>query len=249
MEEPVGLKAHAAALRTASATWPRRPEVPGRPDPELAGLAEELDRILEHHAVNEGLRMPAPAHFHDEARHRQRIARPPIARTGHADPIRSESLDDVGRALWRHFGLRVERQSRPVPACENLFDGVLFGVIDHHAAGHELRVPLEHVDRHLRALQLVFEMRGVDQNQLLVGEGQLDLFGERRHFVAGNAVHPDLADAEHGRPVEELRNSRQHIAGKLAIVGLLGVHRQPRSSAARPYCAARFGSNSVSCRK
>ncbi len=76
-------------------------------------------------------------------------------------------------------------------------------------------------------LQLVLEVRRVDQDQLPVRERQLDLLGVGVDLVARDAVQADLADAEHGRPVEELRDALQHLARQLAVVRFLRVHRHP----------------------
>ena len=58
-----------------------------------------------------------------------------------------------------------------------------------------------------RALVLVLEVRRVDQDELPVFGGQLDLLGEGRDLVARHPVQADLADAEHRRAIEETRDA------------------------------------------
>ena len=58
------------------------------------------------------------------------------------------------------------------------------------------RKAVQHVDRDARALQLVLEMRRVNQDHLLVRERQLHLLGVGGDLVAGDPVEADLADAD-----------------------------------------------------
>ena len=171
--------------------------------------------------------MAPPAHLHREPRHGDRVARTPVACAGHADALGPVLLDDVDRALRRDLRLRVERQPRPEPVLQDHLDRVLFGVIDHHALRLDLAVAAQDVDGDVRPLVLVLEVRRVDEDQLVVGDRQLHLLGVGGDLVARDAIEADLADAEHGRPIEELRDAREHVAGELAVVGLLRVDRQP----------------------
>ena len=56
---------------------------------------------------------------------------------------------------------------------------------------------------------------------------ELDLLGVGVDLVARDPVQADLADAQHRRSAQELRNPRQHVARELAVVRLLRVHRHP----------------------
>ena len=88
----------------------------GRRGVELARLAEKPGGVLEDHAVDQIVGQAPAAHLHDEPRHGQRVARPPVARAGHADPIGAVLLDQVHGALSRDLRLRIERQAGPVAA-------------------------------------------------------------------------------------------------------------------------------------
>ena len=77
--------------------------------------------------------MMATAHLEHEARDGEGVARPPVARAGDADPLRSEALDHVDRTRGRDLRVRVERQPRPVAVVEDQRQRVLLGMIDHDA--------------------------------------------------------------------------------------------------------------------
>ena len=158
----------------------------------------------------------------------RRILEAVVARTGDQNPIGSVLLDHVDRALCRHLRLRIQREPGPIAVFEDLLDRVLFGVIDDDAAGREIGIAAQHVDRHARALVLVLEMRRVNQDELAKLRRELDLLGVGRDLVARDAVHADLADAEHRRALEILRNPTQHLDRDLPIVRLLRVHADPR---------------------
>ena len=106
----------------------RRPTPAG--SDELRRLAEERHRVLEHHPLDERLRMPAPPHLH--AKRGTAIGSLGPQSQAPATQIRSGPvpLDDVDRALRRDLGLRIERQSRPEAVLEDRLDRVLLGVID-----------------------------------------------------------------------------------------------------------------------
>ena len=63
---------------------------------EVAGLAEELERIVVHDLLDFRLRVPASAHFLDEIRDGQRIRRAPIAGRVNGYSFVAVHLDDVG---------------------------------------------------------------------------------------------------------------------------------------------------------
>ncbi|MPY89372.1 MAG: FtsX-like permease family protein [Luteitalea sp.] len=69
------------------------------PDTKLGRLTEKLHWVLEHDPVNELFRVAAASHLHDEPRHRNGIARTPVARPRHANPLGAECFDDVGCTL------------------------------------------------------------------------------------------------------------------------------------------------------
>ena len=69
---------------------------------------------------------------------------------------------------------------------------------------------------------------GVWKSSLLVAlQAQVDQLQQRGHFVARVLVQPDLADAQHVGPVEELGQHGDHLAGEGDVLGLLGVDAQP----------------------
>ncbi len=230
---------------------PRRDVVrdAGRKD-ELGRLAEELHRVLEDHSMNEGLRMPAPPHFHREARHGNRIARAPVAGAGHQDAIRTVLLDDVDGSLRRNLGLRIQRESRPdsrargwLRSCAPRRDRRARGSASTRDSRRSTSTEMP------RALVLVLEMRRVDEDELPVFGRHLDLFRVGRDLVARHAIQADFADA---RVPSGVRETQACAAGPAATARDCrtpsGSSRPTRSVECR-YCAARRGSKSVSCRK
>ena len=66
-----------------------------------------------------------------------------------------------------------------------------------HALRLDALVALEHVENQPRAFELVLEMRRVDEDELVVPRGEVDVHFQDLHFVARILVQPDFADAEH----------------------------------------------------
>ena len=101
------------------------------------------------------------------------------------------------------------------PASSTSLIGVLLDVVDDARAPGWIRVSaLEHVEDQARALELVLEMRRVDEDQLVVPRGEVDVHFEHLQFVARILVQPDFADAEHVGPVEELRDDRDDVLAR-----------------------------------
>ncbi len=78
-----------------------------------------------------------------------------------------------------------------------------------------------------RALVLVLEVGRVDQDQLVVIGGQIDLLLEDRDLIGGVLVEADFADAQNARVIEQGRNQVDDFAGKRDVLGLLGVDAEP----------------------
>ena len=130
--------------------------------------------------------------------------------------------------LGATFVTGIQRQAGPEAVAEDHLDRVLLRVVDHDALRLDARVGDERVDDDLRALPLVLEMRGVDVDELLVVHREIDVVLEPGELVARHAVQADLADAEHGRPLEVGGDELQDLARQRPILGLLGVQAHPR---------------------
>src|SRR5579872_223322 len=195
---------------------------------ELRRLAQEGDRVVVDDLANERFRVTPPPHLQDEVGHGRRHARSPVARGGDADPFRSVRLDHVYGALRGDLRLRVESDPGPVARVEYHLDRMLLGMVDHHPARRDHVVTAQRVDRDARALVLVLQVRRVDMDQLAVRERDLHVVAKRRHLVPSYAVHTDLADAEHGWPLQKLRYASEHLRCHSAVVTLLRVHADPR---------------------
>ena len=85
------------------------------------------------------------------------------------------------------------------PASSTMRDGVFLDVVDDDLGAVEFREVGERIEHQAGALELVLEVRGVDQDRQVVIERELDVLLEDGEFVAGVLVEADLADAEHGR--------------------------------------------------
>ena len=96
---------------------------------------------------------------------------------------------------------------------------MLLDVIDDHALRLDPRVGLERIEDQPRALELVLEVRRVDEDELVVPRREVDVLLEHLQFVARVLVQPDLADAEHVRPVEKLRDDAQHFVRERHVLG------------------------------
>ena len=78
-----------------------------------------------------------------------------------------------------------------------------------------------------RAFALVLQVRGVDENELVVPRGEIYVLFEDFQFVPRVFVEADFADAQHIRAVKELRDQRENFAGESEVFGLLGIDAKP----------------------
>ncbi len=108
-----------------------------------------------------------------------------------------------------------------------MLDGVLFDVVDQYAARFDPRVAHEHIQDHARALVLVFQVRRVNEDLLLVPHSQIDVFEEDSGFVACVLIQADLADTQHVGLVEKLRNHGDDFARQRHVLGFFALmHNQ-----------------------
>jgi hypothetical protein len=85
-------------------------------------------------------------------------------------------------------------------------NGVFLDVVDDDLRAVEFGEVRQRIEREAGALELVLEVRRVDEDRQVVIERELDVLLEDGQLVAGVLVEADLADAEHGR-------ARREIAG------------------------------------
>ena len=104
---------------------------------------------------------------------------------------------------------------------------MLLDVVDDHASGFHALVRAEQIDDEPRALELVFEVRRMHENQLVVLHREVDVLLEDVEFIARIAVQTDFADAEDVRLREELGDHREHIGSESEVFGFLGVDAEP----------------------
>ena len=79
-------------------------------------------------------------------------------------------------------------------------------MVDNDALRLDSLIILEHIQNQPGALQLIFEMRCVNQNKLVMARGEFHMFFQHRNLVPAVFVQADLANAENGGTIEELGN-------------------------------------------
>ena len=85
---------------------------------------------------------------------------------------------------------RVQRQPGPEPVVEDHVDGVLLGVVDHHAVRLDPLVGGQRLHDHLGALPLVLEVGRVDVDELLVLHREVDVVLEAGELVLVTRLRP-----------------------------------------------------------
>lgn len=70
-------------------------------------------------------------------------------------------------------------------------------------------------------------MRGVDEDELVVARGQIDMFFENGDFVARIFVEADFADAEDVGTFEQRGNEMEDVLGERDVFGFFGVDAKP----------------------
>ena len=171
--------------------------------------------------------MAAFPHFERGVGNGERHTHPPVTGAVHPDALIAIHLHDVHGARGRAFGFRIQRHARPKTRIENQLNSVFLDVIDDAAFRFDALVALEHVDDQPRSLEFVFEMRGVNQNHLIMPCREVHVHFQHLHFVARILVQPDFTDAEHVGLVEEFWDQGDDIRGQRDVLGLLGVDAQP----------------------
>ena len=88
----------------------------------------------------------------------------PITRAVQPHALRSKVLQHVDGAHGRGLRFWVKRDTGPEALIENFADGVFLDVVDDDALGLHFAGGLNNVHDEARALALVFEVRGVDED-------------------------------------------------------------------------------------
>ena len=86
-------------------------------------------------------------------------------------------------------------------------------VIDDDPLGPDARVAFEHVHDQARTLELVLEVRCVDQDHLVGSRRQVHLRLQHFQFVLRVLVQTDLANAQHIGPVDKFWNQAHDFLG------------------------------------
>ena len=119
------------------------------------------------------------------------------------------------------FGIK--REPGIESGVQNHAGRVLFGVIDQYTVRLQAFRFGEIFDRDSRALVFVFQMRCVNQNQLIEIKRQLDMIVECRNLISGDSVQSDLTNADDVWPVQVLRYALQNLGRQLPVLSLFRI--------------------------
>ena len=191
---------------------------------EFGVLPEVKTRIVVEDGFDQIVGISAASHFEDGLVEGSRIGGAPIAGGIHEHVIDTEGFEGVDDAGRRILGDRINGHGGPEAGVANEADGMFFGMIETDLFRVEISSGSEGIQEHAGALEFVSEVGGVNPDQLIVSDGQIDLFFEGREFVAGIFVETDFADAEHGGSVEKLGDERYDLSGHDQIVRFLRIH-------------------------
>ena len=81
----------------------------------------------------------------------------------------------------------------------------------------------KHFEDGLGAVSLVGQMRGVNQNQLVVFHSQFNVRLKRVDLILSGLVKTGFPDTETSRFLEEFRHRAQHIFCQLRVLGFFGI--------------------------
>ena len=137
------------------------------PRGELRTLAEELHGILEDQFVDGFRAVAALAHFERRFRHRQRIAHAPIAGAVHPQSFLAINFHHVNRPGRRAFRFGIERHAGPHPGVQHELDGMFLHVVNDDPLGLDAFIIPDRVQNEPRAFQFIFQMGGVDEDELV----------------------------------------------------------------------------------
>jgi hypothetical protein len=122
---------------------------------------------------------------------------------------------------------------------------VFLDMIDDNALGFDPPVGFERIENQARAFEFIFQMRGMDQDQLFMRGSEFDVQFEHFQLVAGILVQTNFADAEDVWSGEDFWNEGNHFLRELNVLRFFGIDAEP-GKVWSPNLAARLGSCSVS---
>ena len=113
----------------------------------------------------------------------KRITWAPIPGTVYPDSFLAIHFKDVCRALWGALCIWIECHSGPEPSVKYKLNGVFFNVINKDSARVSAGI-LECINDEPGAFELVFEMRRVDQNHLIMLHSKIDVLFKNSQFIS-----------------------------------------------------------------
>jgi hypothetical protein len=201
-------------------------------------LAEEGEWVLEDEFIDGARGMSAAFHFEGGFWDGEGVTDAPIAGGVHPDPFVGIDFDHIDGAGGGAFGFGVEGHAGPHPGIEDEFDGMFLDVIDDDAGGFDAGVVFEDVEDEACAFEFIFEVGGMDEDELVEAVGEVDVHFEDFEFVTGIFIEADFADAEDIWPGDEVWDDGDDFGSELEIFGFLGVDTEPGEVGEAEFCGA-----------
>src|SRR6266487_4678831 len=96
-------------------------------------------------------------------------------------------------------------------------------MIDHDTT--RLNAPI--VNDHLGPLILIFQVRRMDMNELVVAQRQINVVDKGGYFVARHPVDPNLTDAQDIGSIKKLWDQLQDVSRQFSVLTLFRIEAQP----------------------
>lgn len=125
-----------------------------------------------------GIITPPAAHFDRGFGNSQRIRTAPVAGGVQPETIAAVKIEQIDGPGWGAFRFGIKRDAGPASGVEHEMRGVFLHVVDENAGRVDARIALQHVDDEAGALELVFQMRGVDEDELVEARREFDVFSK-----------------------------------------------------------------------
>ena len=128
--------------------------------------------------------MTAFAKFQRSIRNRQWHAHAPITRAVHPETLAAVNFDHVHGASGGAFRFGIQRHTAPKSSIEHHLHRVFLDVINQTTFRLDARVGAQHIEDEARAFEFIFEMRRVDEDELVVLRSEVNVHFQHLKFIA-----------------------------------------------------------------
>ena len=150
-------------------------------------------------------------------------ADPPIAGTIHSDPLGSIVLKHVNGTAGATFGFGIQGHAGPETLVQHHPNGVLFHMINDAALWLNTGLVFESIQNQTSAFVFVFQMRRVNQDQLIMLCSDFDMPLKLFKFIGTVFIQTKFSNSQHIGFVDELGNQLHDFLGKMKIFRFLGI--------------------------